>query len=90
MTANATKLKSKSLPICRLGTLSVPQILRFPQVLSHFKKAQHEVKLAISHEMSGHIIDKVINDELDAGFVMGAVDHPQLEVLQLTFVLLLA
>ncbi|MGM3175193.1 MULTISPECIES: LysR family transcriptional regulator [Dickeya] len=69
---------------CSLGTISVPVILNLPGVLSRLRQHQQDVNLTIRQNISGHIIDGVINGELDAGFVIGHVSTPGIGVLEIS------
>ncbi|MBV4365458.1 LysR family transcriptional regulator [Erwinia phyllosphaerae] len=66
---------------CALGTISVPLILNLPRVLSQLRQRQQNVSLTIRQNISGQIIDALLNGELDAGFVIGEVDEERLGVI---------
>lgn len=66
---------------CKLGTISVPVILNLPGVLSELRQRHQNVNLNISQNISGHIIDAVVNGEIDAGFVIGDIHDKHLEVM---------
>ncbi|WP_127959839.1 LysR family transcriptional regulator substrate-binding protein [Serratia microhaemolytica] len=73
---------------CVLGTISVLVILNLPGVLAELRQRHHNVNLTIRQNISGHIIDAVINGEMDAGFVIGDVSNKQLEVMPIAPVVL--
>lgn len=64
---------------CALGTISTPLILNLPLVLSELKQRYQNVNLNVVQNISGIIMEQVLNDKLDAGFIIGEVDNPLLE-----------
>ncbi len=66
---------------CALGTISVPIILNLPAVLSQLRQRHQNVGLTIRQNISGHIIEGILDGELDAGFVIGKVNEPRLGVI---------
>ncbi|WP_159565957.1 LysR family transcriptional regulator [Budvicia diplopodorum] len=69
---------------CVLGTISMPIILNLPAILSQLRLRHQNVNLTIRQNISGHIIDGILNDELDAGFVIGEINDPRLGVLSIS------
>lgn len=69
---------------CSLGTISVPVILNLPTVLSQLRQRHQNVNLTIRQNISGHIIDGILEGELDAGFVIGQVNQPRLGCLSIS------
>ncbi|MGP3590287.1 LysR family transcriptional regulator [Vagococcus sp. WN89Y] len=69
---------------CALGTISVPMILNLPTVLSQLRLRHQEVNLTIRQDISGNIIDGILNGTLDAGFVIGEVNSPRLGVIEVS------
>lgn len=67
--------------VCALGTIAVPVILNLPGVLGHLRQRYSNINLTIRQNISGYIINDVIAGELDAGFVIGKINHPGLEVI---------
>lgn len=63
---------------CTLGTISTPVTLRLPTVLSQLRQLHPNVNLTIRQNISGHIIDGILNRELDAGFVIGDIKDDRL------------
>lgn len=66
---------------CTLGTISVPVILNLPAVLSQLRQQYQNISLTIRQNISGHIVDGLLNGELDAGFVIGNVNEARLGVI---------
>jgi DNA-binding transcriptional LysR family regulator len=74
----------------RVGTIGEPIALQFGEFLSNLLVAAPQVTVSITQGISGEIIDRVLAGTLDAGFVIGRPDHPELEVTALvpvTFVI---
>lgn len=69
---------------CHLGTISAPTILGLPQILSQLQAQFNSINLVIHQNISGHIIDKVLNKELDAGFIIGEdIENEKLQIIKL-------
>ncbi len=66
---------------CVLGTISVPVSLNLPGVLSKLREHHQNISLTIRQDISGNIIDGVVNGDLDAGFVIGEINEPKVGVL---------
>ncbi len=62
-----------------LGGLETTTALRLSPLLSNFAKAYPAVRLVISTGTTRKLLDDVINHRLEAAFVAGPVDHPELD-----------
>jgi DNA-binding transcriptional LysR family regulator len=67
----------------RLGTISEPVTLRLGEFLSKFLTLYPNAKIHSSQHVSGEVVERVIADELDAGYVIGDISMPGLSVLRL-------
>jgi DNA-binding transcriptional LysR family regulator len=62
----------------RLGTISDPIILRLEDFFSRLIVQYPKLKLSMSQGISGDIIERVIEQRLDAGYVIGDVENSEL------------
>ncbi|AKJ30814.1 LysR family transcriptional regulator [Caldimonas brevitalea] len=63
----------------KLGTISEPSVLRLSQFLTLILERYPELRLALSHSISGFIVDRVLERAINAGYIIGEVPHPDLE-----------
>jgi DNA-binding transcriptional LysR family regulator len=64
----------------RIGSMETTAAVRLPGLLARFHRDCPDVKLSLATGPTGPLIDQVLNRELDAAFVAGPVDHPDLLV----------
>lgn len=67
----------------RIGTISDPVSLKLGKFMSMFLASYPEAKIHLSHYVSGEIVERIIADQLDAGYVIGDVSMPGLSVIKL-------
>lgn len=68
----------------RLGVHTAVAQYMLPQVLPTFLKQFPEIQISLEHGLSRHITEKVISSQVDVGFVVNPVDHPDLVIKELT------
>ncbi|WP_233838775.1 LysR family transcriptional regulator [Paraburkholderia sp. ZP32-5] len=68
----------------RLGTIIDPGSIRLGALLNRIVARYPRIDIQLEHGISGGILKRVINRELDAGFYLGEVQHPLLVATALT------
>jgi DNA-binding transcriptional LysR family regulator len=63
-----------------LGTMETTVAVRLPPVLAAFASQCPAVQLVVRTGPTAELVDKVLANEVDAAFVAGPVDHPELRV----------
>ena len=69
----------------RLGSHTAVAQYMLPQVLPSFLKKYEEIQVSLVHGLSRHLTEMIISSQIDVGFVVNPVEHPDLvikEVLQ--------
>lgn len=78
------KTVSKIIPEqIRIGTIGEPIALQFGEFLSSILVTCPNVTVSITQGISGIIIDRVLSNELDAGFVIGLPIEPGIDIVKL-------
>jgi LysR family transcriptional regulator, cell division regulator len=62
-----------------IGSLETTAALRLSPILAGYAAAHPEVDLVLRTGTTGELIEQVLGHELEAAFVCGPVDHPDLE-----------
>lgn len=62
----------------RLGGMETTTALRLSPLLSHFAKTYPDVDLTITTGTTARLVGEVVDGKLDAAFVSGPVNHPEL------------
>ncbi|BFH59747.1 LysR family transcriptional regulator YofA [Paenibacillus azoreducens] len=65
----------------RIGSLETNAAVYLPGIMLEYHRNYPEVKLSLHTAQTSELIQNVLDYELDAAFVGGSVDHPDLEVL---------
>ena len=83
VTAKAQFLKSGVHGDCRVGTVSDPAILNLGEFMTYLIGRFPGLRLSFSQGISGEIIERVLRGTLDAGYVIGNIDEPRLESIEI-------
>jgi DNA-binding transcriptional LysR family regulator len=67
----------------RLGTISDPVVLRLGQFFSTLLAKYPDLKLSLSQSISGEIVRRVLQKQIDAGYLIGKVQHPELHCVEI-------
>lgn len=67
----------------RLGTMETFAALHLPAALKALRQTHPGIDLRIYTETSAALIDQVLDHKLDCAFVGGAVEHPDLQVVEI-------
>ncbi|OIQ89410.1 HTH-type transcriptional regulator YofA [mine drainage metagenome] len=62
----------------KLGTISEPVILHLSELLSTLLSRHPDLHISLSQGISGDIIDQVLTDRINAGYVIGPIDNPNI------------
>jgi DNA-binding transcriptional LysR family regulator len=84
MISVATGLNEEVHGPLRLGTIVDPGSIRLGALLNRIVAQYPGIDIQLEHGISGGILKRVINGELDAGFYLGHVQHPLLAATALT------
>ena len=63
----------------RIGTMETTAATRLPVILAEYHQQFPKVELSLMTGPTAHLIDAVLNYEIDGAFVAGPIDHPLLE-----------
>lgn len=63
----------------RLGTMETTAAVRLPPLLQRFHAAHPQVQLEVRTGTSAELLQQVQRHQLDAAFVAGPLDHPELD-----------
>jgi len=69
--------------LIRLGVHTAVAQYMLPQVLPQFLKQYSEIQISLEHGLSRHVTEKVISSNIDVGFAVNPVDHPDLVIKEL-------
>jgi len=69
--------------LIRLGVHTAVAQYMLPQVLPQFLKQYPEIQVSLEHGLSRHVTEKVISSNLDVGFAVNPVEHPDLVIKEL-------
>ncbi len=69
--------------LIRLGVHTAVAQYMLPQVLPQFLKQYSDIQVSLEHGLSRHITEKVISSNLDVGFAVNPVEHPDLVIKEL-------
>lgn len=72
----ASMLRGEIAGRVRLGTMSDPDFVRLPALLTGAHERYPLLELEVSHEVTGEAFAKVRDGELDASFYFGDLTHP--------------
>ena len=67
----------------RLGTMETFAALHLPAALKALRQTHPGIDLRVYTETSAALIDQVLDHKLDCAFVGGAVEHPDLQVVEI-------
>jgi DNA-binding transcriptional LysR family regulator len=65
--------------VLEVGTLETTAAVRFPSILASFTKAHPQVRLVVTTGTTCSLVEDVVECRLEGAFVMGPVDHPDLQ-----------
>lgn len=65
----------------KIGTITEPVILRLGEFLSQLQSHYPNLRVSLSQGISGDVIERVINGELDAGYTIGEIHDSRLCVM---------
>lgn len=83
ITTTAKRLQGRLTGTLTLGTIIDPRSLRLGEVLGGMKQRYPEIEVKLEHGISGSVLSRLRAEELDACFFLGAVDDPDLTVMEL-------
>ncbi|MDN3584814.1 LysR family transcriptional regulator [Mucilaginibacter flavus] len=63
----------------KIGCIETTMALKVPEILNRFTTAYPDIELEFKSAMRGGLINDVINYKLDAAFVSGPINSPELE-----------
>lgn len=69
--------------LIKIGVHTAVAQYMLPQVLPSFLKQYPEIQISLDHGLSRHMTEKVISSQIDVGFVVNPVDHPDLVIKEL-------
>ncbi|HEY2020398.1 LysR family transcriptional regulator [Paraburkholderia sp.] len=84
MISAANGLNQEIVGPLRLGTIIDPGSIRLGALLNTIVARYPRIDIQLEHGISGGILKRVVNRELDAGFYLGHVQHPLLAATALT------
>lgn len=67
----------------RLGTIIDPKSIRLGELLVELQQHHPGIEVRLEHGISGGVLQRLRNDEIDACFFLGAIDDADLKVVQL-------
>jgi DNA-binding transcriptional LysR family regulator len=67
----------------QLGTIIDPEFLRIGEVLGRLLQYYPMIDVKLQHGISGWVLERVRAGELDAGFYLGALSDPNVELVEL-------
>jgi LysR family transcriptional regulator, cell division regulator len=65
--------------VLEVGTLETTAAVQFPSILASFTKAHPKVRLVVTTGTTHSLVEDVVECRLEGAFVMGPVDHPDLQ-----------
>jgi DNA-binding transcriptional LysR family regulator len=65
----------------RIGSLETTAAVHLPGIMLDYHKQYPEVKLSLVTGHSSKMVDSLLNYELDASFISGPIEHPELEAI---------
>lgn len=63
----------------RIGAMETTTATRLPAILAKYHEAYPHVELSLTTGSTSHLVDAVLNFDIEAAMVAGPVDHPLLE-----------
>lgn len=67
----------------KLGTVSEPVVLRLGELLCALVDAHPALKLSLSQGVSGDVVQRIVQREIHAGYVIGAPGTPAVKAIQI-------
>lgn len=80
---SATDEVDEAKGLIRVGVHTAVAQYMLPQILPQFLKEYPEIQISLEHGLSRHMTEKVISSQIDLGFVVNPVDHPDLVIKEL-------
>lgn len=83
MAAAAKLMQGQVCGTLRLGTIIDPKSIRLGELLLELQRHHPGIEVRLEHGISGGVLQRLRNDEIDACFFLGAIDDADLKVVQL-------
>ena len=79
----AKRLRTDLVGTIRLGTIIDPEILRLGEFLGLVLRYHPKIDIKLTHGVSGSILERILSENLDAGFYLGKLNQPQIRSIEL-------
>lgn len=83
LASTAKLLQGQTSGTLRLGTIIDPKSIRLGELLSELQQSHPGIEVKLEHGISGGVLERLRSEELDACFFLGALQDPELRIVQL-------